>query len=169
MTEPITVETLPAQPVFEVAAEPKLYQIPSALASGFAEAAAAIEAAGAERTGMPYARYLEVDWNSLDNSALRQFIDIFFKRQKMQFGLKLAEAHEVDGVEFGTEIPAGRYIRTIHRGAYHKVGETYSLIVAWASAQGIKLADNSIEHYIDDPTEVPKAEVRTEVFVPIAD
>lgn len=169
MTEPITVEELPAQPVFEVAAEPKMFQIPSALASGYAEAAAAIEGAGAERTGMPYARYIEVDWDTLNNGALKQFIDIFFKRQKMQIGLKLAAPHKVDGTVFGTQIPAGRYVRTIHRGAYHKVGDTYSRIVAWASDQGIKLADNSIEHYIDDPTEMPKQEVRTEVFVPIAE
>ncbi len=169
MTEQITIETLPAQPVFEVTAEPKLFQIPSVLASGFAEAAAAIEEAGAERTGMPYARYLEIDWGSLQNGALKQFIDIFFKRQKMQIGLKLASSNGANGVAFGTEIPAGRYVKTIHQGPYHKVGETYSRIVAWASDQGVTLANNSIEHYVDDPTEVPKNEVRTEVFVPVSE
>ncbi len=169
MSEEVRVEFRNAQPVFETATETRLWKIPFALAKGFAKAGAEIDAAGATRAGMPYARYLEIDWATLNGSALRQTLDLLFRKQKMMIGLRLAEGTGSSGEAFGTQIPAGRYVTTIHRGAYHKVGDTYGKIVEWAAQQGLKLQDNSIEHYIDDPTEVPKDEVRTEVFVPVAE
>ncbi|MEM6476014.1 MAG: GyrI-like domain-containing protein [Pseudomonadota bacterium] len=167
--DPITIETLPAQPVCEVDAAPRLWQIPSVIANCFGQATAQIETAGAERTGMPHARYLEIDWATMKHSAFRQMLGMLFKRQKMKAGFHLARPHEVDGRPFGSEIPAGRYATTIHRGAYHKVGETYSRVLDWANEQGLELADNTIESYIDDPGEMPMEEVRTQVFVPLVD
>jgi GyrI-like small molecule binding domain len=169
MSEEIRVEFREAQPVYETATEARLWKIPFALGKGFAKAGEEIDAAGATRIDMPYARYLEIDWATLNGSALRQIIDLLFKKQKMMTGLRLAQGAGSNGEAFGTEIPAGRYVTTIHRGAYHKVGETYGKIVEWAAQHDLKLQDNSIEHYIDDPTEVPKDEVRTEVFVPLAE
>ena len=168
MSEEIRVEFREAQPVFETATETRLWKIPVALAKGFAKANGAIDAAGATRVDMPYARYLEIDWATLNGSALQQFLDFLFRKQKMMIGLRLAKGAGSSGEAFGTEIPAGRYVTTIHRGAYHKVGDTYGKIVEWAARHNVELQDNSIEHYIDDPTEVPKDQVRTEVFVPVA-
>ena len=169
MAEEIKLEFREAQPVYEVAAQPRMWQIPMALGKGFGEAGAAIEAAGAERVDMPYARYLDIDWATLGGSAFRQILDILFKKQRMMIGLRLARGTGANGESFGTVIPASRYVTTIHRGAYHKVGDTYAKIVDWAGRHNVVLQDNSIEHYIDDPTEVPKDQVRTEVSVPVAE
>ena len=169
MAEEIKLEFREAQPVYEVAAQPRLWKIPMALGKGFAEAEDAIEAAGATRVDMPYARYLEIDWTTLNGSVFRQILDILFKKQKMMIGLRLARGTGSNGESFGTVIPAGRYVTTIHRGAYHKVGETYAKIVDWAARHNVDLQDNSIEHYIEDPTGMPKHKVRTEVSVPVAE
>ena len=168
MSEEIKVEFREAQPVIETATESHLWAIPVALAKGFAKVGAEIDEAGAARVDMPYARYLEINWATLNGSPLRQILDLLFKKQKMMIGLRLAEGKGSNGESFGSVIPDGQYVTTIHRGAYHKVGDTYAKIVDWAARHNIELQDNSIEHYIDDPTEVPKHEVRTEVMVPVA-
>ena len=174
MSEPISIVERQAQPVVEVPATTRLWKIPVVLANGFRDAGNYIEQRGARRVNMPFARYLEIDWQSLrGKGAFGQFIDFLTTKQKMRIGLQIEEAPERDqkgeaeaGVEVG-EIAAGRYVTTYHRGAYHKVGDTYRKIVDWAHANKVALSNNSIEHYIDDPSEKPTEDVRTEIFIAV--
>ena len=39
--------------------------------------------------------------------------------------------------------------------------------MAHASDGGLALANQSIEHYIDDPTKVDKTQLRTDVMIPL--
>ncbi|MGB5484673.1 GyrI-like domain-containing protein [Parasphingorhabdus sp.] len=170
MAEEITIEEHEARPVVEVAAETRLWKIPKVLASGFATARAHIEKSDAEVTGMPFARYLEVDWQAMaGKGAFGQFLDFLTNTQKMRIGMFSSQPVASDGQATGTEISEGRYVTTIHRGAYHKVGDTYRKIVDWAVENDVKLADSSIENYIDDPTEMPMAEVRTRIWIAVVD
>ena len=169
MADPISVETLAAQPAFEVRTETKFWKIAKTLASGFATAEAEIQKAGAVRKDMPYARYLEIDWSTVHDGALKQIMEFLFKNQKVAIGWMVEEGTGSDGQAFGTEIPAGRYVATVHRGAYHEVGKTYKRMAEWAQDQGLELGDYSIEHYIDDPTEVEASQVRTQVYIPVAE
>lgn len=165
MSEPIAIETLPAQPVCEVFDQTHFWKIAKVLAEGYAKVDQQIAAAGATAKGMPYARYLEIDWSTATNGGFRQFLEFLFKKQKMAIGKFLENTGGTEG--FGSQIPAGRFVSTIHRGPYHKVGDTYARIVAWAEEEGLQLGNYSIENYIDDPTEMEMAEVRTKVFVPV--
>ena len=45
-----------------MAAEARLWQIPKVLAASFEKARAHIEGSDAQVVGMPYARYLEINW-----------------------------------------------------------------------------------------------------------
>ena len=112
---------------------------------------------------------LEIDWSTVHDGALKQIMEFLFKNQKMAIGLMVEEGTGSDGQAFGTEIPAGRYVATVHRGAYHEVGKTYKRMAEWAQDQGLELGDYSIEHYIDDPTEVEASQVRTQVYIPVAE
>lgn len=170
MAEEITIETREAQDAVEVAAETRLWLIPKVLARGFGIASKRIEASGAQVTGMPYARYLEIDWNDMvGKGVFGQLLDFAFSKQKMRIGMFASQKVSSEGEAIGCEIPAGRYVTTIHRGAYHKVGDTYRRIVEWAAQNDVKLADSSLENYIDDPTEMPMEEVRTKIWIAVAD
>ena len=65
-------------------------------------------------------------------------------------------------------LPAGRYACAIHVGPYEELGD------AWARFKGQTSSDQrvgdgaSYEIYRNDPTEVPKQELRTEMYVPLA-
>lgn len=70
-----------------------------------------------------------------------------------------------------TEIPAGTYAVGLHVGPYHRLHETYlDVIGRWFPESGYELAtDAVVEHYLDDPSCTPEADLRTEVRVRIAD
>ena len=170
MAEEITIETREAVPVVEVAAETHLWRIPKVLAESFGIARQRIEQSGAKVEGMPYARYLEIDWDDMvGKGAFAQLIAFAFSKQKMRIGMFSSESVSSENNAIGHQLPAGRYVTTIHRGAYHKVGETYRRIVEWAAENGVKLADSSLENYVDDPTEMPTEEVRTQIWIAVAD
>ncbi len=168
MAETIAIEERESQPVVEIAAETRLWQIPKVLAAGFGASRAHIESAGAEVEGMPFARYLEIDWQSLrGKGALGQFLEFLTAKQKMRVGMFSSRPVPSEGTAIGTEIAAGRYVTTYHRGAYHKVGDTYRKIVDWAEENDVTLADGSIENYVDDPTEMPMEDVRTRIWIAV--
>ena len=58
-------------------------------------------------------------------------------------------------------------VRTIHRGPYQKVGDTYKEIVDWAEANNVELADHTMENYINDPTTVAKEDIETLILIPV--
>jgi effector-binding domain-containing protein len=79
---------------------------------------------------------------------LAQFLEFLSGKQKMRIGMFSSRPVESEAPAIGTEIPAGRYVTTIHRGAYHKVGDTYRRVVDWAAAENVELADSTLENYI---------------------
>lgn len=62
-------------------------------------------------------------------------------------------------------LPAGRWAIAVHVGPYERLHETYlDLIGRWAPTSGWELADDAVvEHYLNDPTQTPANELRTEV------
>ena len=119
---------------------------------------------------MPYARYLEIDWDAqMSKGLFGQLKEFAFGTIKMRMGMFASKSVPSGGNCIGTEIAAGRYVTTIHRGAYHKVDKTYRRVFDWAQANGERLADSSMEHYIDDPTQMELAEVRTRIWIALED
>jgi AraC family transcriptional regulator len=67
-------------------------------------------------------------------------------------------------------IPEGRYARAVHVGPYEQLPD------AWARLKGEALAAGghrigtrpSYEIYTNDPSRVPKDELRTELYIPLA-
>jgi AraC family transcriptional regulator len=66
-------------------------------------------------------------------------------------------------------LPAGRYARTMHRGAYEQLGDTWGrLLGEWLPASGHRLgATPSFELYRNTPMNVPTEELVTEIYAPL--
>lgn len=66
-------------------------------------------------------------------------------------------------------VPAGRYASTMHKGPYDTLGDTWSRLMGqWIPSNGHRIAgSDSYEIYRNNPMEVPKEELLTELFVPL--
>ena len=67
-------------------------------------------------------------------------------------------------------IAAGRYARTVHVGPYEQLGDVWARFLGeWVPASGNRIGDGvSYEIYTNTPAQVPKKELRTELYVPLA-
>jgi AraC family transcriptional regulator len=66
-------------------------------------------------------------------------------------------------------LPAGRYACTVHIGPYEQLGDTWSRFMGqWLPQSGERMAEGtSYEIYVNNPTEVPQAQLRTELYIPL--
>jgi effector-binding domain-containing protein len=64
-------------------------------------------------------------------------------------------------------LPGGKMAKTIHIGPYEECGPTYEKLYAWLEENGKKIVGPTREMYLNDPREVPKEEIKTEIYVPI--
>jgi AraC family transcriptional regulator len=67
-------------------------------------------------------------------------------------------------------LAAGRYAHTVHVGPYEQLGDTWARFLGeWLPASGNRIGDGvSYEIYVNNPTQVPKNQLRTELYVPLA-
>jgi len=67
-------------------------------------------------------------------------------------------------------LAAGRYACTVHSGPYEQLGDAWSRFMGqWLPHSGERMADGtSFEIYLNTPEEVPSAELRTELYIPLA-
>jgi len=75
-------------------------------------------------------------------------------------------------VEDGTEVkcyelPGGKMAKTVHKGPYEDCGPTYEELFAWLRQNGKRIVGPMREIYLNDPNEVPKEEILTEIYAPI--
>ena len=67
-------------------------------------------------------------------------------------------------------IPGGRYARAVHVGPYETLGDAWARFLGeWLPASGNRIGSGgTYEIYANDPTKVPKSELRTEMYLSLA-
>jgi effector-binding domain-containing protein len=64
--------------------------------------------------------------------------------------------------------PAGRVVHFTHVGPYATLRDAYGEMMGWMQAEGHEMRPPTWEVYVNDPTQVPEAELITEVYTRIA-
>ena len=73
---------------------------------------------------------------------------------------------ETGDFEF-VEIPQGKFLSTVHNGAYDAMGVTYARMKKFAESRGLELSDNTYDVYLNDATTTPETELKTQIYIPI--
>jgi effector-binding domain-containing protein len=116
----------------------------------------------------PYCLYRNVNWDELMKPmGFWAKLKMMFKKWNLEMGVPVQEGLP-QNCEFELSVfPAGKFLKTVHLGAYYKVSETYKKMVTWAQENGIKLGNISIEQYTNSPKEVATDELKTFVLIPV--
>ncbi|MFN8628780.1 MAG: GyrI-like domain-containing protein [Chloroflexota bacterium] len=117
---------------------------------------------GAELAGAPYVRYHE--WG--DATAV---VEIGFPVNDVgRLGLPALD-DAADGEPGAAQLPAGRAVVATHRGAYNELMTAWRDVDGWMVGRGLHAGGAPWESYVDNPDEVPPAELRTEIVWPLAE
>ena len=168
MSIDIRIEQQPPLHALEITRNAPMWKIPKVLGDNFPRIDKQITAKGGNRTGAPYVRYMEIDWQQMRHCGpLRMLWLMLTAKQPMRVGMAVEAPVDGDGEIEAVAIESLRCVRTIHRGPYQKIGDTYKEIVDWAEANDVELADHTMENYINDPTTVAKEDIETLILIPV--
>jgi effector-binding domain-containing protein len=151
----VTIRELPAQPVAATRTTSNLREISSAISTG-----AHLVLGELGRRGIEPAGPLQVVYHAdqvLDDETAAP----------IEICLPVAAPFEGGGDVYGTELPGGPAAVTLHRGPYAEIGPAYHTVSGWVQDHGHELAAGPREVYLNDPREVPEADLQTEVQWPI--
>jgi effector-binding domain-containing protein len=115
--------------------------------------AAWLQAKGAEPEGPPILVYHSVNQATGDFDAQPAFF--------------VSAPVDGEGDITAGETAGGEALCALHVGPYATLGETWAEVFARAAALHRRVTKSSWEAYLNTPAEVPAAELRTEIFVPI--
>ncbi|HUG48397.1 MAG TPA: GyrI-like domain-containing protein [Candidatus Limnocylindria bacterium] len=109
--------------------------------------------------GPPYGRYHSWEADRVD-------VEIGIPVAAPVAGLRPLDQHE-PGEMGASELPGGPAVVAVHRGRYDTLREAYEALPGWIASQGRQIGGAPWESYVDDPSEVDGAELRTEVCWPL--
>lgn len=103
-----------------------------------------------------------------ENSAEEAMIANEAAEADIEVAFPIDEPVESDGPISTYELPGGRMVKGVHWGPYENCGPTYMQVFSWIEEQGLTITGPVREVYLNDPTQVMKEDLLTEIYVPIA-
>jgi effector-binding domain-containing protein len=127
-------------------------QIGPAMAEAFPKIYHAVVSAGVEPAGMPLAVYF----------------DMSPEETTFECAIPVPGPFTSSGEVEPSSVGGGEAAFAVHVGPYDTIGQTWAALMAWLAEQGRVAAGHGWESYVDEPGQVPDAELRTELYIPVA-
>ena len=144
-------------------------KMPSEIKNTYKEIVELLQKNGRQASGMPFVKYLDIDWAALmKENMLIGFFKMFFRKWHIIIGFPVAEKFEPGEPLASGILEGGKYIKTVHYGPYQNVTAAYKELVKFAEKENIKMKNESIEIYTNDPAVTKKEELETILLVPVA-
>lgn len=151
MNYEIKLLELPDQPTLVMRAIVAVGKLPEFFGKAYEGIMSYLGELGENPAGMPFGSYFNMDMNALDVEA----------------GFPVARNIEGKSEIKAGVIPGGKFISTIHIGAYDSVKPAYDALAQWAKDNGYEPTGVAYEYYLNDPTADPSIKPETEIRFPL--
>lgn len=147
MSYEIKILELPDQPTLVMRTTTSVEKLPEFFSRAYSGIMAYLGELSEQPSGMPFCAYFNLDMSAL----------------KVEAGFPVSRSIEGKGDLEAGMIPGGRYISTVHEGAYDKVQPAYDALTEWAEENGEEPTGIAYEYYLNDPSEGPEVVPLTEI------
>ena len=151
MSYEIKVLELPDQPTLIMRTTTPVEKLPEFFGKAYGGIMTYLGGLGEYPSGMPFGAYYNLDMSALEVEA----------------GFPVAKTLEGKGEIQAGVIPGGKFISTVHKGAYDSVKPAYDTLTKWAQEHGEEPTGVAYEYYLNDPTEDPSIVPETEIRLPL--
>lgn len=139
------------QPTLAVRTRTAVGNLPQELGKAYSSIIAYLNELGEQPAAAAYAAYYNMDMEDLD----------------VEMGFTVAQAIPgKDDIQAG-EIPAGRQVSYLYKGAYQDMAPVYEAINRWIAEKGYEPTGICYEFYYNSPLEVPENELLTKIVFPV--
>lgn len=145
-----------------------IWKMPAVIGRSYKQICEYMEGIGIQPSGMPFARYVNLSWDSLDKkNILFRFYTMVVKKWDVFIGFTVPQKIEGSkAIQAGT-LAGGKYVQVLHRGSYESMEKTYKKLRDWTIKNRVQIKHEAIEEYLNDPGKHKKEEYETLILVPI--
>lgn len=153
----------------EIKAEAATFKIPMVIGKCYKSIMEYMEKKKVECSSAPYVRYIDVDWDAVNKTnKFMLFLKMITYKWNMVIGFPVKEKVDGEGEIISGVLAKGKYLKAIHKGHYQKLVDTYTIMLAYIKENDIKIKNESMEIYTNDPRTTKKEDLETIVFIPFA-
>ncbi len=151
MNSGIEMKEEQAQPVLSIRTRAAVQDLPGIIGESYGKIMQYMYQIGKQPAGAPFVAYYNMDMQDLD----------------LEIGFPVTEPLAGNTEINGSEIPAGKYVSMMYKGAYSGMEKPYSDMAKWIEENGYKAKSISYEYYYNSPVEVPENELQTLIVMPV--
>jgi len=122
-------------------------ELPQEIGRVFHAIMAYMDELGESLAGAPYVAYFNLDMDDLE----------------VEMGFPVAQALPGKAEVEPSEIPAGKWLSTMHKGPYEQMASCYEGMTQWLACERMEASGVAYEYYYNSPDEVPENELLTKI------
>jgi effector-binding domain-containing protein len=137
-----------AQPILTIRTHTPVAKLPQVLGESYGAIGQYLSRLGETPGGAPFVAYYNMNMEDLD----------------IEVGFPVSKPLPNSGPIQSNQMPAGKYATCLYKGPYNECGPAYEELTRWVLAQGCETTGVAYEFYLNDPTETPPQELKTQII-----
>lgn len=138
-----------AQPVLCIRKKTALEDLPNVIGQAYGEIVNYLTELGEAPVNAPYTAYYNLDMHDLE----------------VEMGFPVPKVLPGRGAIISSEIPEGKYVSCMYKGAYSQMEDPYNEMFKWIEQNGYELNGAYYEFYYNSPNDVPEEELLTKIVM----
>lgn len=147
----IELNEKPAEKVVFIRTNTDMENLPRTIGESYMKIMEYLAEQGMEPASEPYTAYYTLDMQNMD-------VEMGFPAVKLLPGKDAIKSRE---------IPAGKYVECMYKGAYAGMEKVYGDVFKWMEEKGLVQDGPTFEYYYNSPEEVPESELLTRISLPV--